>query len=261
MITVASIEWDVRDGVGWVTFNRPDSMNAFTAEMLTELRRVLDAAARDDAVRVVVLTGAGRAFSAGQDLKEHMAGTPEAIGEHLARYYNPVVERLHDLSKPTLAAVNGAAAGAGLSIALGCDLRLAADDARFLMAFVRIGLVPDSGATYYLPRLVGPARALELALLGEPVGAEEALRIGMVNRVVPGASLLAEAEAWAAKLASGPPLAQTLIKRAMWRGAAHDFAAALEYEAWCQATAARSADHREGVQAFLEKRAPRFGPA
>ena len=254
-----TIRWEVRDGIGWLTFNRPEAVNAFSATMLTELRGALDLATRDDAVRVLILTGVGRGFSAGQDLKEHVAGTPEAIGEHLARYYNPVLERLYALQKPTLAAVNGAAAGAGMSVALACDLRIAADDARFLMAFVRIGLVPDSGASYHLPRLVGPARALELALLGEPVEAQEALRIGLVNRVVPRDRLLDEAALWGAKLAAGPPLAQTLIKRAMRRGAAEDFQAALEYEAWCQATAASSADHREGVAAFLEKRAPRFG--
>jgi 2-(1,2-epoxy-1,2-dihydrophenyl)acetyl-CoA isomerase len=258
-VDLETVRWDVEDGVGTLTLNRPEAVNAFTARMLSELRKVLDFVERDSGVRVLVVTGAGRGFSAGQDLKEHMASDgADVIGEHLEKYYNPVFERLYRLEKPTVAAVHGAAAGAGMSLALACDLRIAADNARFLQAFVKIGLVPDSGSTYFLPRVVGLARALELALLGDAVDAATALQMGLVNRVVPADRLAEETRALARRLAEGPPVAQALIKRGIRYGATHDFGEALQYEAWLQATAARTEDHKEGVAAFVEKRAPRF---
>jgi 2-(1,2-epoxy-1,2-dihydrophenyl)acetyl-CoA isomerase len=254
-----TVLWEVADGIGTLTLNRPEAVNAFTGLMLKELRDLLEQAARDPAVRVVILTGAGRGFSAGQDLKEHLAGDgADAIGEHLARFYNPLMERLFTLPKPTIAAVHGAAAGAGMSVALACDLRVAADNARFIQAFVKIGLVPDSGSTYFLPRLVGMARAMELAMLGDPVDAASALAMGLVNRVVPQESLMAETRTLAARLAAGPPSALSLIKRGIHRGAEREFLAALDYESHLQQAAALTEDHREGVQAFVEKRPPRF---
>jgi 2-(1,2-epoxy-1,2-dihydrophenyl)acetyl-CoA isomerase len=221
---------------------------------------VTERARRDNAVRVMVITGAGRGFCAGQDLKEF--GTDPARddpGQHLRLHYAPVLERLYALDKPTIAAVNGVAAGAGLSLALACDFRIASADARFLSAFVRIGLIPDTGATYWLPRLVGLSRAMEWAMFGEPVDAETAWQTGLVNRVVPAERLADEARSWAERLAEGPPTVLGLIKRAMRHGAASSFSDALQYEAWLQTTAARTGDHAEGLRAFLEKRPPRFG--
>jgi 2-(1,2-epoxy-1,2-dihydrophenyl)acetyl-CoA isomerase len=245
------------DGVATLTLNRPAALNALDASLKASLLAVFRSLARDAAVRVVVLTGAGRAFCAGQDLREHASNAAATTAE-LRSVYNPLILAIRGLEKPVIAAVNGVAAGAGVSLALACDLRLAAAEASFVLSFARIGLVPDSGATWFLPRLVGPARAAELAFLGDPVGAEEALRIGLVNRVVPGDALAAEARALAQRLASAAPRALALTKRALNRCIDATLDDQLEYEAILQGLAASTSDHSEGLAAFREKRPPRF---
>lgn len=253
-----TIQWEQADGVVTVTLNRPETLNAFNNTMLEELAAAVERVARSREARVLVLTGAGRGFASGQDLKAYQESGSRDLGEHLHRYYDPLFQRLWELEKPTIAAVNGVAAGAGMSLAMACDFRVAADTARFMQAFVRIGLIPDSGSTYLLPRLVGYSRALELAMLGDLLDAPTALAWGLVNKVVPADRLAEETAALARRLAEGPPQALALIKRAIRRGAARSFRDALEYEAWLQAAAVATEDHREGLTAFLEKRPPRF---
>lgn len=246
-----------RGAVLVLKLNRPEKLNALTAGMLGELREAVEAAAQDDEIRAVLLTGEGRGFCAGQDLA--MGGGPGAdYGEIIRQTYNPLIKAMTGLEKPIVCAVNGVAAGAGVSLALACDLRIAADAAWFVQAFVNIGLIPDSGGTWFLPRLVGLGKAMELAMLGERVTAQEAERIGLVNRVVPADQLQTEALAVAEKLASLPTRAIGLIKRAHYAGLNLSLSDALELEARLQAEAGRTDDHREGVQAFLEKRAPQF---
>ncbi|HYM49952.1 MAG TPA: enoyl-CoA hydratase-related protein [Candidatus Limnocylindrales bacterium] len=242
--------------------NRPESLNAISGEMLVALRAAFEAAARDDAVRAVVLSGEGRAFSSGGDVKE-MAQRYEArgaeLGDELRQYYAPVIRAIRRCPKPVIAAINGTAAGAGLSLAMACDLRIAADDARLLVAFVRIGLVPDAGALFFLTRLVGFGKAMELALSGEAIQAGEAQRIGLVNAVAPAHDLDATAMRWAQGFAEGPRQAYGLTKRGLERALSLDLEQALELEAHLQTLAARSPDHREAISAFVAKRKPRFG--
>jgi 2-(1,2-epoxy-1,2-dihydrophenyl)acetyl-CoA isomerase len=249
---------DSADGILTLTLNRPDALNSFTVAMKEELLAALRAAARERSVRVVVLTGAGRAFSAGQDLKERQAPGVADLGTELRARYNPIVLAMRRLEKPIIGAVNGVAAGAGCSIALACDIRLASEKASFIEVFGRVGLVPDTGSTWFLPRLVGPARAAEMVFTADPVDAATAERIDLVNRVVPAEKLMDEARALALKLAAAPPLALALAKRALNRALESGLEDALEYEAQLQSIAGRSSDHVEGVAAFVEKRAPRF---
>jgi 2-(1,2-epoxy-1,2-dihydrophenyl)acetyl-CoA isomerase len=253
-----AVRFETADQVATITLNRPQALNAFDRAMKTELIAGLRSVERDRSVRVVVLTGEGRAFCAGQDLREPFGGEHPTLADELRLRYNPVILAIARLAKPVIAAVNGVAAGAGCSLALACDLRLAAEGATFVLDFGRVGLVPDSGATWFLPRIVGQARAAELALLGDPVSADEAARIGLVNRVVPAESLLDEARALAARLAEGSPLAMGLTKRALRYAAHASLEAALEHEAALQGIAGRSKDHEEGVAAFRAKRAARF---
>jgi 2-(1,2-epoxy-1,2-dihydrophenyl)acetyl-CoA isomerase len=256
--TFTAVRWRVADGVGTITLDRPDALNSLEATLKRELLAVLREASRDPAVRVVILTGAGRAFCAGQDLKERLAPDAAPLDVEVRERYIPIVLAIRRLPKPIIAAVNGVAAGAGAAMAFACDLRIAAEEASFVLAFGRIGLVPDSGASWFLPRLVGAARAAELLYLSDPLPAAEALRIGLVNRVVPGPSLMAEAEALAARLATGAPLAMALTKRAIDRSLEVGLVEALDHEASLQGIAGRTADHAEGLAAFVEKRAPRF---
>lgn len=249
---------DADGPVATITLNRPSALNALTIPMKERLLDVLGRVGADRAVRVVVLTGAGRAFCAGQDLKERLHPGAPPLGEELTRRYNPIVRALRAIPQPVIAAVNGVAAGAGASLAFACDLRIAAEGASFVLAFGRIGLVPDSGATWTLPRLVGAARAAEIALLGDPVSAADALRIGLVSRVVPAEDLAADVAGMAARLAAGAPLAMTLTKRALGATFERNLDAALAAEADAQQRAGSSRDHAEGLAAFLEKRPPRF---
>jgi 2-(1,2-epoxy-1,2-dihydrophenyl)acetyl-CoA isomerase len=249
---------EAADGIATLTLDRPDALNALDATLKRELLAALRAAGRDRSIRVVVLTGAGRAFCAGQDLRETAGPGAPALSTVLLDTYNPVILAVRRLEKPVIAAVNGVAAGAGASLAFACDLRIAADAASFVLAFGRVGLVPDSGSTWLLPRLVGHARAAELAFLGDPLPAAEAERWGLVNRVVPADALAAEVRSVAARLAAAAPRALALTKRALDRSPDASLEDQLEYEAILQGIAGRTADHREGVAAFLEKRSPRF---
>ena len=256
----AKLLYAVADGVATLTLNRPEVLNAFDFDLTRALHDRLQEAERDPAVRCIVLTGAGKGFSAGQDLavmaEAYKDGTTANVhfGEHIRETFNPIIARLRALEKPVIAAVNGAAAGAGLGIALACDLRFAADSARFFSGFVKIGLAPDSGLAYTLPRLVGTSRAMEFTFSGDPLDAAAAERWGMVNRVYPAALLMEETLAFARKLAAGPTRAIGLTKRVLNRSQDMDLAQLLEYEALIQEAAGHTADHLEGVTAFLQKR-------
>jgi len=246
-----------RDGVRVITLNRPDVLNAFDAKLGEELLDALAKADGDGQARCIVLTGAGRAFCSGADLRGHTPGET-SLGALLRARYNRIILRLRTMEKPVVAAVNGVAAGAGCNLALAADLRVASDRASFIEVFTRVGLIPDSGGTWLLPRFVGVGRALEMMFFAEPVDATAAERLGLVNRVVQHDSLMTSTLEWAARLAQGPTRAFGLIKRGVDRALAVDLRGALEYEAYLQEIAGRSDDHREGVAAFLEKRAPSY---
>jgi 2-(1,2-epoxy-1,2-dihydrophenyl)acetyl-CoA isomerase len=252
-----NILYEKQNGVATVTLNRPQAMNAFTIPMNGELQQALKDADGDQTVRVIVLTGAGRAFCAGQDLKGRTPDKKGSLGASLRERYNPIILRLRRSEKISIAAVNGVAAGAGCNLALATDLRVAAEEAKFIQAFARVGLAPDCGGSIILPRLVGLSKAMELLLLAEPLDAREALRIGLVARVVPANELAAAARRIAEQIAGGPR-SIGLIKRAVNRAMMRDLADQLEYEAYLQEIAGRSADYDEGVRAFIEKRAPVF---
>ena len=251
-----TIRHELTEGVATITLNRPESLNALNAIMRAELLAALKAAGRDDAVRAVVITGEGRAFCSGADLR---GGSGErAFRRVLTAEYNPLITAVRELPKPVIAAVNGVAAGAGMSLALACDLVYAADDARFVLAFGRIGLVPDSGLTRTLVRALGRHRAAALIFSGEPLGAAEAQAVGLVNGVVPGDQLSVIVRAAAASLASGPTAAIGLAKRAINHAEDALLSESLGLEAALQELAGRTQDHAEGVAAFSEKREPRF---
>jgi 2-(1,2-epoxy-1,2-dihydrophenyl)acetyl-CoA isomerase len=249
---------DSTEGVLTLSLNRPDALNSFTVEMKEELLAALKEGARDKSVRVVILTGAGRSFSAGQDLKERQAPGVADLGTELRTRYNPIILAMRRLEKPIIGAVNGVAAGAGMSVALACDIVIASESASFIEAFGRVGLVPDTGSTWFLPRLVGYARAAEMVFTAGPVDAATAERIGLVNRVVPAEQLLDEARSLATELAAASPRALALAKRGLNRALESGLEDSLEYEAQLQSIAGRSKDHQEGVAAFVEKRPPRF---
>jgi 2-(1,2-epoxy-1,2-dihydrophenyl)acetyl-CoA isomerase len=256
LLQPAPLLLEVADGIATLTLNRPEALNALDRALKDALLDAVGRVARDEDVRVVVVTGAGRAFCSGQDLRE--GGGAASLAVELRDRYNPLILGLRRMEKPVIAAVNGVAAGAGVSLALACDLRIAAEEASFVLAFGRIGLVPDSGLTWFLPRLVGPARAAELMFSSDPVSAQEAARLGLVNRAVPGSHLKAETASLAARLASAAPRALGLAKRALNRALEVGLEDALAYEASLQGIAGATADHQEGIRAFREKRTPRF---
>ena len=248
-------------GVATITLNRPDVLNSFTMPMAAELQQALRTCSEDESVRAVLLTGAGRAFCAGQDLSEAAPadGSPAPpIADIVRRTYNPSVRAIRAIEKPVVAAVNGVAAGAGANLALACDVVLAADTASFVQAFAKIGLIPDTGGTFFLPRLVGLARATALAFFGDKVSAADAQAMGMIYRVVESSRLLDEARSIARRLATLPTRGLGLTKRAFNQSLANDLDAQLEVEAELQSEAAGTADFAEGVRAFLEKRQPTF---
>jgi len=251
-------------GVLTITMNRPEVLNAFNDTMLEELGETIETAAKDETVRCVVLTGAGRAFGSGQDLRAfaefHASGESaegRKVSVHLEKYHR-VVMAIRTMPKPVIAAVRGAAAGISCNIALACDMRIAADDARFIEAFARIGLVPDGGGGYFLPRLIGYGKALEMVMLAEEVTGPEAERIGLVNKCVPLAEFEAVTRAFAQRLANGPTRAYALMKEMMNRSMETDLASFLRIEGEMQDVAIQTADHREGVAAFLQKRPPKY---
>ncbi|WP_420643291.1 enoyl-CoA hydratase-related protein [Candidatus Leptofilum sp.] len=254
-----TILFAVKDGVATITLNRPQKLNAFNDQMIAETTAAFKQAGRDKEIRCVVLTGNGRAFSSGQDLSD-MADRGDAfsIGEHLRHGYHKLIKQMVRLEKPIIGAINGIAAGAGVGIVLATDIRIAADSASFMLAFSKVGLVPDSGTNWLLPRLIGQARAYEMAVTADKIPADKALDWGMVNRVVPAAQLMETVAAWAGPLATGPTLAYGLAKRAMNKAWETDLFEALEYEAYLQEIAGRSHDNQEGVMAFLEKRPAQF---
>jgi 2-(1,2-epoxy-1,2-dihydrophenyl)acetyl-CoA isomerase len=248
-----------RDAWAILTLNRPDRLNSFNETLHTSLARALDEIAADDDCRAVLLTGAGRGFCAGQDLSDPATrGAAPDLGKTIEDFYNPLIRRLHRLPKPIVCAVNGVAAGAGANIALACDLVLAARSAKFIQAFAKIGLIPDSGGTYFLPRLVGMARARGLALLGEPLSADEAAAWGLIWKVVDDDKLRDEAEALTAHLATQPTQGLALIKQALDASANNDLDAQLDLERDLQRRAGSTPDYAEGTRAFLEKRKPNF---
>jgi 2-(1,2-epoxy-1,2-dihydrophenyl)acetyl-CoA isomerase len=252
------ILFDIDNGVGFVTLNRPDKYNAFNRPMAIRLQEVLDACAADTSVRCVCLTGAGKAFCSGQDLAEVVDPQGPGMERILAEHYNPIVQRIVDLEKPVVAAVNGVAAGAGANIALCCDVVVATETASFIQAFSAIGLIPDSGGTYTLPRLVGWQKATALMMLGDKVPAAEAERMGMVYKVFAAESFEQDAKNLAYKLAQMPTKGLALTKQALQQSRVNSFEQQLTYEDVLQQRAAKTEDFKEGVTAFLEKRKPIF---
>jgi 2-(1,2-epoxy-1,2-dihydrophenyl)acetyl-CoA isomerase len=258
---MSSILVSLDAGVLSITLNRPDKLNAFNPEMHRLLKAALERARDESAVRVVLLTGAGKGFCAGQDLSERNlapGAAPIDLSVTIGSYYNPLVRRMRELPKPIVCAVNGIAAGAGANIALACDLVIAARSASFLQAFSRIGLLPDSGGTYFLPRLAGTARAMGLALLADKLSAEDAERWGLIWKAVDDAQLMKEASSMAKTLAEGPTRAYGLIKKALYASSGNTLDAQLDLERDLQREAGTSEDYREGVAAFLQKRKPVF---
>jgi 2-(1,2-epoxy-1,2-dihydrophenyl)acetyl-CoA isomerase len=248
-------------GVLTITMNRPEVLNAFNEAMLDELYEAVEGAASDEEVRCVVITGAGRAFGAGQDLhgfaQMHASGEPIKVSGHLQKYHR-VVRAIRTMPKPVIAAVRGVAAGASCNLALACDLRIASEDARFIEAFARIGLVPDAGGGFFLPRLVGFGKALELAMLADEVSGPEAERLGLANKCVPLAEFDEAVSSLARRLAKGPTRAYGLMKELMNQAVVSDLETTLRLEGEIQDIAINTADHREGVTAFIQKRPAEF---
>lgn len=256
-----SILLEVNAGVAVLTLNRPNSLNSFNAQMHDEMRAALSQVRKDAQVRALVITGSGRGFCAGQDLSDRNVAADTAapdLGESIEKRYNPLLRSLRDLPLPVICAVNGVAAGAGANIALACDITLAARSASFIQAFCKIGLIPDSGGTWTLPRLIGSARARALAMLGDKLSAEQAESWGMIWRCVDDEQLMPEALKLAEHLAKQPTKGLALIKRAFNASATNSFDAQLDLERDLQRLAGRTEDYREGVAAFMEKRQPNF---
>jgi 2-(1,2-epoxy-1,2-dihydrophenyl)acetyl-CoA isomerase len=257
-----TVLYQCEDGAAWITLNRLDHLNAYDLELPHAFVDAVSRADKDEEVRAIVITGAGRAFSAGADVKQippfHDRGEDWPVGQILREHYNEMIAVVAETDKPTVAMLNGVAAGAGASLALACDFRIASEDASFYLAFVNLGLIPDCGLWYFLPRIVGMPKALEFSMLGPKVDIGEAERIGLVNRVVPAPHLRAETKAFAAQLVGMPTMALARMKRALHFGATHSLRDTLGYEADLQAELEGTDDHREGVKAFFEKRSPVF---
>jgi len=256
-----TILFDTDRNVATITLNRPDALNGLTIQMTEELAHALIRCRADANVRAVIVKGAGRGFCAGGDVKafgESLRADPLTPMRTLAMYLHASVAEMRRMEKPIIAQVHGVAAGAGMSLALACDLTIAAETARFVVAYGKVGLSPDGGLTYFLPRLVGPKRALEMFYTGDPIDAGEALRLGLVNRVVPDAELERETQALAQRLAQGPTLALARAKELVYRSLSESLETQLENERGLLGLSTLSEDFREGVQAFIEKREPKF---
>ncbi|MDQ0110516.1 2-(1,2-epoxy-1,2-dihydrophenyl)acetyl-CoA isomerase [Chitinophaga terrae (ex Kim and Jung 2007)] len=249
---------EIRDGIATITLNRPEVYNAINDPQSYELQDALKKVEKDETVRVVVLTGAGKAFSSGQDLKAAMEGGKRDLGESLRLRYNPIIRAIRQMPKPVICRLNGVAAGAGCSIALACDVIIASEEASMIEIFINIALVLDSGSSYFLPRTVGYHRAFELATKATKISAAEALQLGLVNKVVPAADLDTAVAEEAAYYAAAPTKAIGLLKKLLNKGMTEDLDKVLDYEAYCQQIAGSSADNEEGIRAFLEKRKPVF---
>jgi len=250
---------ELKDGVLTIVLNRP-KVNAFNFELIDAVQNAFKQAQREARARCVLLTASGGVFSAGQDIADFKQVEGTSYRQHLQRTYNPIILQIRQLEKPVLAAINGPVSGAALGIALACDLRIASETARMVVGFLGIGLAPDSAISLLLPALIGLGRASEYTFSNAPIPAEQALALGLVNRVVPAADLQASAFEWAAALAQGPVGAFGLTKRAFNRAVLPDLEQVLDYEAYIQDIAGQRPEHQEGVQAFLEKRPPRFAP-
>jgi 2-(1,2-epoxy-1,2-dihydrophenyl)acetyl-CoA isomerase len=250
------------DHIARITLNRPSALNAINDKMGEELLATLKESEKNESVRCLVVTGAGRAFSAGEDvsgLKERYgAGEHPSLGDHLRKKYHPIITRIRNIEKPIIARLNGMAAGSGASLALACDIRIASEDAGLKQAFIGMGLVPDSGSSYFLTRMIGPGRALELIMTGKTISAKEAEHLGLIHKVVPAAELDKHTDELAHKLATGPTKALGLSKRIVNTVTSLELPEALEYEALNQDIVGRTRDHLEAVKSFLEKRPPKF---
>lgn len=252
------LNYGIGEGIATIALNRPDVYNALNDEITYELQDALKAVARDEQVRAVVLTGEGKAFCSGQDLKAASGDQKRSFLVSLHKRYNPIIRAMRSLPKPIICRLNGVAAGAGCSIALACDIIVASEEATLIEVFINIGLVPDSGSSYFLPRLVGMAKAFELCSMGTKVKAKEALEMGLINRAVPPAELDSAVAEYTRYFANAPTKSIGLIKKMLNKATTSSLDDMLEYEAYCQEIAGNSADYKEGVAAFLEKRKPAF---
>ena len=261
-MSLETIILEDHDHITKLTLNRPSALNAIDDKMGEELLASLKAIEKNEKARCLVMTGAGRAFSAGEDVSglkdRYGAGSHPSLGDHLRKKYHPIITRIRSMEKPIIARLNGIAAGSGASIALACDIRVASEEAGLKQAFIGVGLVPDSGSSYFLTRMIGPGRALELIMTGKTVPAKEAETLGLINKVVPAAELDKYTNELAQKLATGPTKAIGLSKRMVNRVTSLELSEAMEYEALNQDIAGKTSDHLEAVSAFLEKRQPKF---
>ena len=247
-----------QEGVATISLNRPEVYNALNDEITFELQDAFRVVGKDDSVRVVVLTGEGKAFCAGQDLKASSSAGKRSFMDSLHKRYNPIVRAMRSLPKPVICRLNGVAAGAGCSLALACDMIIASDEATMIEVFINIGLVPDSGSSFFLPRLAGMAKAFELCTMGSKIKADEALSLGLINRCVPAAQLDSLVKEYTDYYAGAPTKAIGLIKKMLNKSTHSTLDEMLDYEAYCQEIAGSSDDYREGVTAFIDKRKPRF---
>jgi 2-(1,2-epoxy-1,2-dihydrophenyl)acetyl-CoA isomerase len=252
------LHYSVSDGVALIKLNRPEVYNALNNEITFEMQDALKQVAKDDLVRVVVLTGEGKAFCSGQDLKAASGQEKRSFMESLHTRYNPIIRAMRNLPKPVVGRINGVAAGAGCSLALACDVIVASEDATFIEVFINIGLVPDSGSSWFLPRLVGMAKSFEMASMGTRVKASEALEIGLINRCVPADKLDDAVKEYTNYYATAPTKSIGLIKRMLNKATSCSLEEMLDYEAYCQEIAGNSEDYKEGVSAFLAKRKAEF---
>ncbi len=258
IMSEAIVNYTLAEGVATITLNRPQKYNSFTRDLALALQAALDQARDDEAVRAIVITGAGKAFCAGQDLAEATAEDGPSLSTILVEHLNPIINRMRELEKPIVAAINGVAAGAGVSMALAADLTIASDSASFIQAFSKIGLIPDSGATYFLPRLIGLQKATALMMLGNKVSAKEAEAMGMIYQVVAKEDFAETVQSLANQLAQMPTRALGMTKRALNKSLNNDLSNQLALEEHLQSDAGMTEDYAEGVQAFLEKRNPKF---
>lgn len=252
------LKYSLQGGVVTISLNRPEVYNALNDDITYELQDALKAVAKDDTARVVVLTGEGKAFCSGQDLKAASGTEKRSFIDSLHKRYNPIIRAMRNLPKPIIGRLNGVAAGAGCSLALACDIIVASEEATLIEVFINIGLVPDSGSSYFLPRLVGMAKAFELCSMGSRVKAGEALALGLVNKVVPAGQLDNAVKEYTDYFASAPTRSVGLIKKMLDKASTSTLDEVLEYEAYCQEIAGNTQDYKEGVTAFLEKRKPDF---